>query len=161
VYEEGIFVPLMRFAHAGKVDETLIEIVRVNVREPVQVIGDLYSLATCNEIGSKRLIAMMDEFAIDDLGRLGAHILARSRAASLEAIGRIKPGTYQASMRIDGYDKPIDLTAAMTISEAGIDVDFAGTSGISSYGINVPLCYTEAYASFGVKCLVAPRVPNN
>jgi N-methylhydantoinase B len=64
-------------------------------------------------------------------------------------------------MRVDGYDKPIDLAATMTISETGIDVDFAGTSGISPYGINVPFCYTEAYASFGVKCIVAPKVPNN
>jgi N-methylhydantoinase B len=161
VLEEGIYVPLMRFAHAGKVDETLIEIVRANVREPVQVIGDLYSLATCNEIGSRRLITMMDEFGIDDLDRIGRHILEKSRQASLESIRRIKAGTYKFSMRVDGYDKPIDLAATMTIGETGIDVDFAGTSGISAYGINVPICYTEAYSSFGVKCIVAPRVPNN
>lgn len=161
VYEEGIFIPIMRFASAGKIDETLIEIVRANVREPVQVIGDLYSLATCNEIGSRRLVSMMDEFGIADLGRLGRHILEKSKQASLEAIRRIKPGTFRFSMRVDGYDKPIDLVAAMTIGETGIDADFAGTSGVSAYGINVPLCYTEAYASFGVKCIVAPRVPNN
>jgi N-methylhydantoinase B len=161
VFEEGIYIPLMHFARAKKVDETLIDIVRANVREPVQVIGDLYSLATCNEIGSRRLLAMMDEFQIDDLDRIGRHILDKSRQASLEAIRKIKPGTYKFSMRVDGYDKPIDLVAAMTIGETGIDVDFTGTSGTSAYGINVPVCYTEAYASFGVKCIVAPKVPNN
>jgi N-methylhydantoinase B len=151
----------MHFARAGTVDETLVDIVRANVREPVQVVGDLYSLATCNEIGCRRLIEMMDEFAIDDLDRLGSHILEKSRQASLEAIRKIKPGEYKFSMRVDGYDKPIDLVATMTIGESGIDVDFAGTSGVSSHGINVPLCYTEAYASFGVKCIVTPKVPNN
>jgi N-methylhydantoinase B len=161
VYEEGIYIPLMHFARAGKVDETLIEIVRVNVREPVQVIGDLYSLATCNEIGSRRLIDMMNEFGVSDLDEVGRHILEKSRRASLESIRKIRPGTYAYSMRVDGYDKPIDLAATMTISESGIDVDFAGTSDVSSYGINVPFCYTEAYASFGVKCIVAPKVPNN
>jgi N-methylhydantoinase B len=25
----------------------------------------------------------------------------------------------------------------------------------------VPFCYTEAYTAFGIKCIVAPRVPNN
>jgi N-methylhydantoinase B len=49
----------------------------------------------------------------------------------------------------------------MKIGPTGIDVDFAGTSAVSGYGINVPVCYTEAYASFGVKCIVAPKVPNN
>src|SRR5258708_19270486 len=104
---------------------------------------------------------MMVEFAIDDLVRLGRHVLEKSRQASLEAIRRIKPGEYKFSMRVDGYDKPIDLVATMTIGESGIDVDFGGTSGVSAYGINVPRCYTEAYASCGVKCIVAPKVPNN
>jgi N-methylhydantoinase B len=161
VYEEGLYIPLMRFAREGKVDETLVEIVTANVREPIQVVGDLYSLATCNEIGCRRLIEMMDEFAIDDLDRLGRHVLEKSRQASLEAIRKIKPGTYNYSMRVDGYDNPIDLVATMTIGDSGIDVDFTGTSGVSAFGINVPVCYTEAYASFGVKCIVAPKVPNN
>ena len=64
-------------------------------------------------------------------------------------------------MRIDGLENPVDLVAEMTVGGDGIDVDFTGTSGVSSYGINVPLCYTEAYTSFGVRCIVAPRVPNN
>ncbi len=114
-YEEGLYIPLMRFAHAGTVDQTLVDIVGANVREPIQVVGDLYSLATCNEIGCRRLIEMMDEFAIDDLDRLGAHVLAKSKHASLEAIAKIKPGEYKFSMTVDGYDKPIDLVATMKI----------------------------------------------
>lgn len=161
VYEEGIYVPLMRFATEAGVDETLIEIIRGNVREPVQVIGDLYSLAACNEVGSRRLLQMMDEFEIESLDRLGDHILERSRAAMLEAVRKLPPGTYRNRMRVDGYDKPIDLVAAMTIGENGIHVDFAGTSPASSFGINVPMCYTEAYSAFGIKCIVAPKVPNN
>ncbi len=43
---KGLCIPLMRFAREGKVDETLVEIVSANVREPIQVVGDLYSLAT-------------------------------------------------------------------------------------------------------------------
>ncbi|MBI3513768.1 MAG: hydantoinase B/oxoprolinase family protein, partial [Proteobacteria bacterium] len=161
VFEEGLYVPLMRFASEGKIDQTLIEIVEGNVREPVQVVGDLYSLAACNDVGSRRLVAMMDEFEIDTLDRLGAHILEKSRAASLELIGKLPAGVYRNAMRVDGYDKPIDLVGTMTISAAGIDVDYTGTSGVSAFGINVPLCYTEAYTAFGVKCIVAPKVPNN
>jgi N-methylhydantoinase B len=161
VYEEGLYVPLMRFATAAGVDETLIEIVRANVREPVQVIGDLYSLAACNEVGGRRLLEMMDEFGIENLDRLGAHVLERSRQASIEAIRCLPKGTFRNSMRIDGYDKPIDLVATMTIGDERIHVDFTGTSPPSAYGINVPLCYTEAYSAFGIKCIVAPKVPNN
>lgn len=161
VYEEGLYVPIMRFASAAGINDTLIEIVKANVREPVQVVGDIYSLAGCNDVGSRQLLKMMDEFEVATLDRLGGHILERSRAATLEAIRKLPKGTYRNSMRVDGYDKPLDLVAAMTIGDDGIDVDFAGTSPPSAFGINVPFCYTEAYASFGVKCIVAPNVPNN
>jgi N-methylhydantoinase B len=161
VFEEGLYVPIMRFASASGVNETLIEIVKANVREPVQVVGDIYSLAGCNDVGSRQLLAMMDEFGIDSLDRLGEHILERSRSATLEAIRKLPKGTFRNTMRVDGYDKPLDLVAAMTIGDDGIDVDFSGTSPPSSFGINVPFCYTEAYASFGVKCIIAPKVPNN
>ena len=161
IYEEGLYIPLMRFAHAGKIDQTLIDIVTANVREPVQVVGDLHSLATCNDVACRRLREMLDEFALTDLNRLGSHILEKSKSASLEAIAKVPSGTYRNSMRIDGLEESIDLVAEMTVGEDGIHVDFSGSSGISSYGINVPFCYTEAYASFGVKCIVAPEVPNN
>jgi N-methylhydantoinase B len=161
VFEEGLYVPIMRFASASGVNETLIEIVKANVREPVQVIGDIYSLAGCNDVGSRQLLAMMTEFGIDSLDRLGEHILERSRCATLEAIRKLPKGTFRNTMRVDGYDKPLDLVATMTIGDDGIDVDFSGTSPPSSFGINVPFCYTEAYASFGVKCIIAPKVPNN
>lgn len=161
IYEEGLYIPLMRFAHAGKIDQAVIDIVTANVREPVQVVGDLHSLATCNDLACRRLREMMDEFAIADLDRLGSHILDRSRTAALDAIRKLPEGVYRHRMRIDGLEEPVDLVAEMTIGADGIDVDFTGSSGISSYGINVPLCYTEAYATFGVKCIVAPDVPNN
>ncbi|MDB5655923.1 MAG: hypothetical protein JWQ94_3536 [Tardiphaga sp.] len=161
VYEEGIIIPIKRFASAAGTNETLLDIVKGKVREPVQVIGDIYSLAGCNDVGSRQLLAMMAEFGIDTLDLLGAHILERSRVATLEAIRKLPKGVYRHSMRVDGYDKPLDLVATMTISDDGIDVDFAGTSPPSSFGINVPFCYTEAYASFGVKCIIAPKIPNN
>jgi N-methylhydantoinase B len=161
IYEEGLYVPIMRFASAAGTNETLLDIVKANVREPVQVVGDIYSLAGCNDVGSRQLLNMMEEFGIETLDLLGKHILERSRAATLEEIRKLPRGTFRNSMRVDGYDKPLELVATMTIGHDGIDVDFTGTSPPSSFGINVPFCYTEAYASFGVKCIIAPKIPNN
>jgi len=42
-----------------------------------------------------------------------------------------------------------------------IAVDFSGTDPTSPFGINVPFCYTETYTAFGIKCIVAPKIPNN
>ncbi|HTT79326.1 MAG TPA: hydantoinase B/oxoprolinase family protein [Stellaceae bacterium] len=161
VYEEGLAIPLMPLARAGRFNDDLLRIIRANVREPLQVEGDVYALAACNDEGSRRLIDMMEEFAIANLDRLGEHIIETSRQATLDAIGTLTPGTYRNRLTMDGYDRPITLAAAMTIGPAGIHVDYAGTSPASSHGINVVMNYTLAYTAFGVKCLVAPEVPNN
>lgn len=161
VYHEGLYIPLMYLAREGRMNEDLLRIVRANVREPVQVVGDIYALAACNDRGSARLLEMMDEYGIDDLDELGEEIIGRSRRAMAEAIGKLPQGSWTASMTIDGLEAPVELVATLTIGEDRIQVDYAGTSGLSAYAINCPLCYTEAYTAFGVKCAVAPWVPNN
>src|SRR6266853_1170814 len=161
VFEEGLAIPLMALAREGRMNEDLMRIIRANVREPLQVEGDVYALAACNDEGSRRLVEMMDEFGIANLDRLGEHIIETSRQATIEAIGKLKQGTYRNSLRMDGYDRPLTLVAEMTIGDEGIHVDFTGTSPASAFGVNVVLNYTTAYTAFGVKCVVAPEVPNN
>ena len=161
IWNEGLFIPLLRLVRGGEMNEDLLAMIRANVREPVQVIGDVYALIACNEIGSRRLASMMREFRLDDLDVLGQEIISRSRRAMTEAIGKLPKGTWSNSMRIDGYETPLDLVASVTIAEDAIHVDYTGTSGMSTYAINCPLCYTEAYTTFGINCVVAPSVPNN
>ena len=161
VYEEGLCIPIMPLAKRGEFSEPVMAIVRINVRNPVEVEGDLYSLAACNDVGGARLVAMMREFNLQNLDELGRHIIDSSRAGMLVEVRALAYGTYENAMRIDGYEKEVDLVCKMTISESGIDLDFAGTSPTSSYGINVPVTYTEAYATFGVRCIIGSRVPNN
>ena len=161
VYEEGIYLPILPLAKRGEMNKTLLDIVRANVREPLLLEGDFFSLVACNETGLRRLQEMMNEFELDEIDSLSDLILERSATAMLEEIQKLPFGTYRHSMRIDGYENEVDLVAAMSIGTNGIDVDFTGTSVVSEYGINVPLPYTQAYASFGVRCLVGPMVPNN
>src|SRR5579871_5356823 len=161
VFEEGLSIPIMPLAREGKMNEDLLRMVRANVREPLQVEGDIYALCACNEEGSKRLVEMMDEFKIGDLDNLGETIVEASREATLAKIRALPKGTFRNSVQMDGYDKPLLLNAALTISDEGIHVDFDGTSPASAFGINVVYNYTLAYTAFGVKCLVAPEVPNN
>ena len=161
VYHEGLFIPIMPLAREGVMDEWVLNLVKANVREPVQVEGDIYALVACNETGSSRLLAMMDEYALNDLDALGEHIIETSRQGMADAINELPKGSWNAEMRIDGYEAPIDLKATLTVGDGEILVDFTGSSGVSEFGINCPLCYTEAYTSFGVKCVVGAAIPNN
>jgi N-methylhydantoinase B len=161
VHMEGIYIPMLKLADRGVMNETLLAMVRANTRQPVESEGDVYSLAACNDIGGVRLVEMMDEFGLDTLDALGSHICDHSRAAVLAEIGKLPHGSYRNAMRIDGYDRPLDLVGALTIDHDGITMDYDGTSPMSRYGINVPHAYTTAYTCFGLSCIVSAGVPNN
>ncbi|MEM9438934.1 MAG: hydantoinase B/oxoprolinase family protein [Pseudomonadota bacterium] len=161
VYEEGLLIPIMKFAERGEVDRSLISIIRANVREPDPVVGDIYSLAACNQAGDRRLQDMMGEFRIDDLEGLADFIMTTSQKATLKRIKALPDGVYENSMQVDGYDASVDMVVKLTVEGDKLKVDFDGTSGPSRFGVNVPMVYTRAYACYGLKCAIAPEVPNN
>ncbi|MEM8730063.1 MAG: hydantoinase B/oxoprolinase family protein [Pseudomonadota bacterium] len=161
VYEEGLYIPIMKFAKKGEVDETLVRIIRGNVREPDQLVGDVYALATCNEIGHRRLIDMMSEFGMEDLEQIASFILEHSRRATLERIAALPQRQASGEMTVDGFATPITLRVTLTVEKDRIVSDFAGSSAVDKKGINCPLVYTKAYACYALKCAIAPDIPNN
>ncbi len=161
VHEEGLYLPIMKFADRGTADQTLLSLIRGNVREPDQLVGDIYALANSNEIGHNRLIDMVEEFGLSDLSGISDFILTNSREATLARIKTLTPGEAEGHLRIDGYDTPIDLHVKLTIEKDRILSDWDGTSGLDKKGINVPLVYTKAYACYALKCAIAPEIPNN
>lgn len=161
VFEEGLGIPIMKFAERGDVDQTLVKMIRENVREPDQLVGDVYALATCNEVGQRRLVEMMTEFGLTDLAEVAEFILDNSRRATIEAIKALSGGSATGEMTIDGFETPITLKVKLDIEDERILCDFGGSSKLDKKGINVPLVYTKAYACYALKCAIAPEIPNN
>ncbi|MDH4365218.1 MAG: hydantoinase B/oxoprolinase family protein, partial [Acidimicrobiia bacterium] len=161
VYEEGLNIPILHLFRRGEVNDTLMAVVRMNVRESTQVVGDLYSFTAANDIAAQRLVAMMAEFGIDDLGPLADFIVSSSREATIERIRALPRGTFRNSLTMDGYERPVTLAAAVTVGDGTIHVDYTGTSPASNHGINLVLNYTKAYTTYGIKVAVAPDIPNN
>ena len=161
VYEEGLYIPALKLLDKGRLNETLIALIRANVREPDQVVGDVYALTTCNEIGHRRLSETLVEFALDDLDGISDFILTNSHKATVARIAALPQGSADGAMTIDGYDRPIDLKVKVSFHGDHVLCDWAGTSGLDKKGINVPLVYTKAYACYALKCAIAPDIPNN
>jgi N-methylhydantoinase B len=161
VFEEGMYIPIIRCFQEGRPNETFFDFIRAGSRLPVELEGDIYSLCACNDAGARRLVEMMDEFGMDSLDPLAHFIFDASLRATLTEIARLPQGKYASEIWSDGYEEPVRLMARMRILPDAIEVDFEGTSGLSSRGINVPPAYCRAYACFGIKCVVAPEIPNN
>ena len=161
VFEEGMYIPIVKCFAQGRANETFFDIIRAGSRLPIELEGDIYSLCACNDEGARRLVRMMDEFAMDSLFPLADFIFDSSLRATKAEIAKLPRGSYAGEIHSDGYERPVALHARMTIAADDIEVDFAGTSGLSSRGVNVPPAYTRAYGCFGIKVVVAPEIPNN
>jgi N-methylhydantoinase B len=161
VFEEGLYIPIVKCFDRGVANETFFDFVRWGSRLPVELEGDVYSLCACNDAGARRLVQMMDEFDMDSIDPLAEFIFESSHRATVAEIAKLGKGVFSGEISSDGYESPVTLKAAMTILDDAIEVDFAGTSGLSQRGINVPAPYCRAYACFGLKVVVAPEIPNN
>jgi N-methylhydantoinase B len=161
VFEEGLYIPIVKCFDQGVANETFFDFIRAGSRLPLELQGDIYSLCACNDAGARRLAEMMGEFEADSLDPLAAFIFEHSLRATRTEIAKLPRGVYRAEIGSDGYDEPLTLRAEMTIRHDVIEVDYAGTSGLAMRGINVPPAYCRAYSCFGIKVVVAPEIPNN
>ena len=161
IYDEGLMIPPCKLVDAGELNAFLMDIVRVNSREPIANEGDIYALIACCETGAQRLADMMQEFGIDDLDQLADYIIETSYRGTVDAIAEVPNGVYTSDLMVDGYDKPIRLAATLTVTDDHVVLDFDGTSGCSDKGINVPLNYATAYSVFALRCIIGPDIPNN
>lgn len=163
IYEEGLYIPILKLYRRGEPNHDLLEIIRGNVRSPEMVLGDIHAQVACNEIGGRRLLEFMDEFGFDSITPLADEIIEVSERAMRLAIGRIPDGTYASETWSDGFadDEPIRIACTVTIDGSDMLVDYAGSSPQNRLGINVVLNYTAAYTTFGIKASISPDVPNN
>ncbi len=161
MYEEGLFVPITKWYDAGAPNAELVKIIRANVREPDQVLGDIHAQVAGNDVGGARLKEFMAEFGLASIEPLADEIIERSERAMRDAIATVPDGVYRHSGYSDGFDAPVRLEVTITKSGDGMHVDWAGTSPASPRGINVVLNYTHAYVTYALKCALCPDVPNN
>lgn len=161
VFEEGLRIPMCKLFEGGQANGDLFDIVRSNVRVPEQTIGDIMAMVASNEVAARRLLELMEEFALEDVDELSREVNSRSEEAMRAAIAEIPDGTYYHEAVMDGYEESIWIRAAVTVSGTDITVDFTGSSPQNQRGINSVMNYTYAYTAYPLKCITNPAIPNN
>src|ERR1700736_3733804 len=86
VFEEGLQIPPMKLLRAGREDETLITLIRKNVRTPDETVGDLWAQVVALDLMEDRLLQLMAQAELADLRGLSREIHARCETAMRTAI---------------------------------------------------------------------------
>ena len=163
VFEEGLFIPLVRLYEAGRLNQGVLDMIRANVRTPEQVNGDIRSQIAANHVCAEQIQRMLGDYGLDDLDDLADEIIGRSERSLREAIARVPSGVYTASGTIEQMEgqPPVELRCAVRIAGSDVEVDFTGSSPQVEWGGNVVYNFTFAYVHMAVKSIFDPELPNN
>lgn len=162
VFEEGLFIPILKMFEKGEPNHTVFQFIRANVRVPDYVVGDLRAQVAANDVMQRRLTDLMHEYGMRDVQGLSREIIRRTEAAVRANIRQFREGTYRSEVSIDTFDdQPITIATAVTLKEGKVLVDYTGSTPQITKGVNVCLNYTSSYTAFAVKCAVSPLLPNN
>jgi len=162
LYEEGLGLPLCKLYEAGRANETLIDLIRTNVRVPDQTLGDIHAEISACKVMSKRFLEMMSEYRLDSLDALAQEIHERSARAMRAAIAKLPDGIYRSEVftdRIDGQN--LRIAVAVTVKGDTIHCNYSGTSAQIRRGINAVFNCTFAHTAYYIKCALDPELPNN
>ncbi|MBW2336963.1 MAG: hydantoinase B/oxoprolinase family protein [Deltaproteobacteria bacterium] len=163
VYEEGIFIPPLRLYEAGVLNESVLNLIRWNVRTPEEVTGDIRSQVAANHVCAQKVIEMLEDEGLDTLDDLADEIIDRTEKSMREAIARIPNGVYPYEGIIEGAGKrdDISINLKVEVKDSDIHVDFDGTSSQVDWGGNVVYNFTYAYVFMAVKSAFDPDIPIN
>ncbi len=161
-YEEGLLIPMARLYDQGQLNEVIFDFIAGNVRVPEMVIGDIHAQVTANQTGGEKILALMEEYRLDDLQPLAAEIQARSETAMRRAITAVPDGEYRSQVLFDEFDGVLNIDCRVIIAGDTLTVDFSGSAPQQPQGgINCTFTYAKAHASYGLKCILLPDVPSN
>jgi N-methylhydantoinase B len=163
VFEEGLFIPLVKLYDGGRLNEAVLDLIRWNVRTPEQVIGDIRSQIAANHVCAEQVCRMLTEYQLGGLDDLAEEIITRSERSIRESIAKVPPGLYRAEGVIEQMEGRADLVIRCSVEIAGSDitVDLTGSSPQVEWGGNVVYNFTYAYVHMAVKSIFDPDLPNN
>jgi N-methylhydantoinase B len=163
VYEDGLFIPLVKLYDSGTLNKAVIEMIRWNVRTPDEVIGDIRSQIAANHVCAEKICQMLDEYHLVGLDDLADEIISRTEKSMRAAIEKIPDGVYRAQGVIEQIEgrEDVVIKAAVEVTGSDIMVDLDGSSGHVDWGGNVVYNFTYAYVFMALKSIFDPDIPNN
>ena len=163
VFEEGLFIPLVKLYDGGVLNESVMEMIRWNVRTPDEVVGDIRSQIAANHVCADKVCRMLRESGLPGLDDLADEIIGRTEKSMRGEIAKVPDGLYRAEGIVEQTKGSGDVVikAAIKVKGSDISVDLAGSSPQVNWGGNVVFNFTYAYVFMAMKSMFGPDIPNN
>jgi N-methylhydantoinase B len=164
IFQEGLQFPQMQLYREGKVDQSIIDIIRANVRLPLMSIGDLNAGVAAVRVAQQRLNEIVGRYGLEALRETFRAILEHGETLARQALSTIPSGTYEAADVIDGdgvSDSPLAVRVRVEVSPEVFSADFTGSAPQTAGPINCARGALLSACKTIFKAIIAPQEPSN
>jgi N-methylhydantoinase B len=160
IYSEGLQIPFLKYQDAGRVNQDLVDIIRMNVRIPSRAMGDLRAQVTAVKTGERRVTELLQRYGRAAFLDAIATIMDHSETAARARTRSIPDGVYEADsfMDDDGIDVgrkvPIHVRVAVEDDEMTIDLSDVSKQVRGYFNSGVTTGYGCTQVAY--KCLTSP-----
>ena len=160
IYSEGLQIPILKYQDAGKVNDDLVDIIRMNVRIPHRAMGDLRAQVAAVKTGERRFLQLLDRYGRDNVLDAIQNVMDHSEVKARARTSSIPDGVYEAESYMDddgvdiGKKVPIKVKVIVAADEMTIDLSdvSAQVRGFYNSGQTTGFgCTQVAY-----KCVTSP-----
>ncbi len=164
IYQEGLIFPPLKLFEKGKPNNSIIDIIRANVRTPVMTLGDMEAHAAALRVGARRIVELCEKYGTDVILRAIERIMEKGEKLMKLKLKDLPHGTFEAEDTIDDdgiTDTPVPVRAKITISDERFKIDLTGSGRQAKGSINSPWCATVSAARAIFKAVTDPHGPAN
>jgi N-methylhydantoinase B len=160
IFSEGLQIPIMKLHDRGVPNETLLDIIRQNVRLPPRAMGDLRAQITAVKTGERLFLELIERYGRDLVRRAIAAIMDHAEAMARARTRTIPDGTFEAEsyMDDDGIEvgKPVPIRVRVVVKGSEMTVDLTNVSKQVRGFYNSGITTGYACSQVAYKCLTSP-----
>lgn len=165
IFQEGLRIPVLKLYERGKVNQTLMDLIAINVRIPDVVLGDLQAQVAACGIAERGMNELAARYGVDQLERHFDELLDYSEREARRTVRSIPSGTYRFVDYLDDdgvhMDQPVKIAVAVHVDGDELTVDLEGTSPQVRGAINSTLSFAKSAVYFAVRSVMDSDAPNN
>ncbi len=159
--EEGVVIPPLRLAAAGRLREDLLGSLLSGMRRPQERRGDLMAQMGACRIAGRRLRELIDRKGVDMVLAAMTAATAYSERRMRAAIAALPDGVYRAKDFLERDSADLKISVALVINGEEILIDFKGTSPQEEGNLNCPMAVTRSACYFVLRAVTDPDIPPN
>ena len=167
IYQEGLRLPIVRLQKRGEVQQDILSIVLLNVRDPHNRDGDIRAHMGSLKLGVLRMKDLTAQYGAKVIVEALDQLLDVSEVKARHGILSLAEGDYEALDYLDDdvdSDEPIPIKVKISIRhrpEPSVTVDYAGTGGPAKFGINMPYHGTVTVVFWVMRSILDPDLQPN